>query len=731
MTDLRPRPTEFPLTMPNQAFKAQEGAPKAETPSYRWRKLFVFASSMLLTLWATREMYEVLAVSEMTLLEWVLLVVFVINISWICFAFVNATIGFVSALFSEIRAPKDKPDVCIRNVRTVIVFPIYNESVEHVFATVSATARMLKEAPGIYECFILSDTTDPEVALAEEAAYTELLRTAGHDVAVRYRRRTINHHRKSGNVRDFVMRWGGRYDYMIVFDADSYMEGDTIVHLVKEMERAPHTALIQTIPQLVGGATLFARCQQFASALYGPILGGGMAWWAQNEGNFWGHNAIIRVSALAEAAGLPEIPGKAPFGGTILSHDFVEAAFLRRAGWNVEIRPEIGGSYEQGPPTIIELVKRDRRWCQGNMQHMAVLLKTAGLSWTNRFHLITGIFSYLASPLWLIFITLGMMLSLQNSFMRPNYFSDGASLFPTWPVIDSERALTLFVATMALLFAPKIYALIYGLVSSRWRKTVGLARTAMGMLTETFISVLIAPILMATQTSAVINVFRGKDSGWSPQERSQGGYGFLTTLRHNAPATLLGLVLTVSAIVISPVYAAWLAPATIGLLLSAPLSYWTAKESAGQAAKRKGLLVTPVEIDTPESVQLSKAESAIYATLPKTDIVSLLRDRNKQRARKHLIDPYWPLNRYEVHTPLAIARAKAARVLSLDDYMKAITRAELMAVLNSSQDMESISFRFSVAGRVASDATSFERFLTSRRASGRPHQPSGVRRGRT
>ncbi|RAN36229.1 glucans biosynthesis glucosyltransferase MdoH [Hyphomonas pacifica] len=731
MTDLRPRPTEFPLTMPNQAFKAQEGRRKAETPSYRWRKLFVFFSSMLLTLWATREMYEVLAASEMTLLEWVLLVVFVINISWICFAFINATIGFVGALSSEFRGGGEEPDICIHNVRTVIAFPIYNESVEHVFATVSATARMLKESPGIYECFILSDTTDPEIALAEEAAYTELLRTAGHEVAVRYRRRTINHHRKSGNVRDFVMRWGGRYDYMIVFDADSYMERDTIVRLVKEMERAPHTALIQTIPQLVGGTTLFARCQQFASALYGPILGGGMAWWAQNEGNFWGHNAIIRVSALAEAAGLPDIPGKAPFGGTILSHDFVEAAFLRRAGWNVEIRPEIGGSYEQGPPTIIELVKRDRRWCQGNMQHMAVLLKTAGLSWTNRFHLITGIFSYLASPLWLIFITLGMMLSLQNSFMRPNYFSDGASLFPTWPVIDSERALTLFLATMGLLFAPKIYALIYGLVSSRWRKTVGVTRTFMGTLTETFISVLIAPILMATQTGAVINVFRGKDTGWSPQERSQGGYGFLTTLRHNAPATLLGLVLTVSAIAISPIYAAWLAPATIGMLLSAPLSYWTAKESVGRAAHLKGLLVTPVEINTPESVQLSKAESATFATLPKTDTVSLLRDRRKQKKRKQLIDPYWPLQRYEVHTPLAIARAKAARVLSLEDYMKAITRAELMAVLNSSQDMESISFRFSVAGRVVGDSTSFERFLATRRTPARPPQPSGARRGRS
>ncbi len=724
MTDLRPRPTEFPLTMPNQPFQSRISRTRASKASFVWRKLVVFGASSLLTVWTTREMHGVLAMSGMTLLEWVLLVVFAINISWICFAFVNATVGFLSTVIPRRNTRSDHP-VCIRNVRTVLTFPIYNEAVDEVFATMSATARMLEDAPGIYECFILSDTTDPEIALAEEAAYTELLKTVKNNVPVRYRRRTINHHRKSGNIRDFVMRWGGRYDYMIVFDADSYMERDTIVHLVQEMERAPHTALIQTIPQLVGGRTLLARCQQFASALYGPILGGGMAWWAQNEGNFWGHNAIIRISALAEAAGLPEMPGEAPFGGSILSHDFVEAAFLRRAGWVVEIRPEIGGSYEQGPPTIIELVKRDRRWCQGNMQHMAVLLKTGGLSWTNRFHLITGIFSYLASPLWLIFITLGMLLSLQNSFMLPTYFGDEASLFPTWPVIDSERALTLFFVTMGLLFAPKLYGLIFGLVSREWRQTVGIGKTVLGAVTETLLSVLIAPILMATQTGAVINVFRGKDSGWSPQERAQGGYSFFATLRHNLPATLLGAALMMAAIIISPIYAAWLAPATIGMLLAGPLAYWTSKESIGLAARRAGLLVSLVEVRQPDSVSQAWGGVPDFAALPKTDIISLLRDRARQSARRHLIDPYWPLQRHEVHAPLALARARAARVLTLDDYLSAVSRDELMAILNSSQDMESISFRYSVAGRVASDASVHERLMTSWRAIRRTTTLSG------
>lgn len=711
MKKFRPRPTEFPLTMPNQPFQSGLAPHRSHAPSLLWRKLFVLVLSLALMVWTTHEMYAVLALSGMTVLEWVLLVVFAINISWICFAFVNASIGFIAAILPR-KARRNEKAVCIRNTRTVLAFPIYNESVEDVFSTVLATARMLDDAPGIFECFILSDTTDPEIALAEEQAYLEVLQSSGLSVPVRYRRRTINHHRKSGNIRDFVMRWGGRYDYMIVFDADSYMERDTVIHLVEEMERAPQTALIQTIPHLVGARTLLARCQQFASAMYGPILGGGMAWWAQKEGNFWGHNAIIRISALAEAAGLPEMPGKAPFGGSILSHDFVEAAFLRRAGWDVEIRPEIGGSFEQGPPTIIELVKRDRRWCQGNMQHMAVLLKTGGFSWTNRFHLITGIFSYLASPLWLIFITLGMLLSLQNSFMEPAYFSDEVSLFPVWPVIDSERALTLFFVTMGLLFAPKFYGLVFGLLSPQWRKVVGPVKTTAGFVTETLLSVLMAPILMATQTGAVISVFRGKDSGWSPQERDTGGYSFLATFRYHLPATLLGVALTISAIAISPIYAAWLAPATIGLVLAAPVSYWTSRDMAGRAARKMGLLVSPVEIALPDAVRDSREATKAFHGLPAPDVAAIMQNRSRQRVRRPLLDPYWPLQRHEVHAPLALARARAGRILTVEAFLEAVSKDELMAVLNSAQDLESLYFRFSATGQVASDWSEYNKSRT-------------------
>ncbi len=695
MNDLRARPIEFPVSMPDQAFGAPAASRSRFAPkSLMWRKVFLFVSTVLLTGWATHEMFQVLSVSGLTVFEWALLAVFALNISWVCFAFINALAGLGAKLAASRRPPADISVRRIAGAKTVIAFPVYNEDVEQIFATVLATAQSLSGAPGHFECFILSDTNTPEIALQEEAAFERLQNLQPADVRIHYRRRTINTHRKSGNIRDFVTRWGGRYDYMIVYDADSYMERDTILRLVDAMQAAPHTGLIQTIPQLVGVDTLFGRCQQFAAALYGPVLGHGIAWWAQKEGNFWGHNAILRIRAFAEAAGLPEIHGRAPFGGTIMSHDFVEAAFLRRAGWGVEVRADITGSYEQGPPTIIDMITRDRRWCQGNMQHMAVLLQARGITWTSRFHLVTGIFSYLSSPLWLLFICIGIVLSLQNSFLVPDYFGDGAALFPTWPVIDSERALKLFIATMTILFTPKICGLLYGLLDTDWRRDVGARRTISGTLCETLLSILIAPVLMVTQTSAVISVLSGRDSGWPPQKREDGGYSSAATVRHHLPATVLGVVLTVSAIAISPVYAAWLAPATIGLLLSAPVSYFTAQRAAGLRLRRLGLLASPHETNPPASRAASVRARKDFSGLMPLGLKALLLDLRAQTHRAPLVDPYWPLAHGEVHVPLATARAKADKAATAQDYAWMLTRAEQMALINSARDLRMANFRF-------------------------------------
>ena len=678
MIENTPVPPTSPLPMPVQDLKTLPLSSRPAPKTSILPKLIVGGWSAVLTVWAVMQMYRVLNVAGMTPLEWVMLVAFFVNICWITFAFVSATGGFLRTLFAG--RPEKTGD--LQPGRTAILFPIYNEDVTNVFATVESTARALRGVEGHdFDCFVLSDTTNPDVALREEAAFLRLRDRLGLH-SVYYRRRTINHARKSGNIEDFVTRWGGRYDHMIIFDADSYMERDTILTLVARMQADERAGLIQTVPRLVGGETLFARVQQFASRLYGPLLGHGVAWWSGSEGNYWGHNAIIRVRAFAEAAGLPELKGRKPFGGQILSHDFVEAALLRRAGWKVKVASDLGGSYEECPPTIIDLVVRDRRWCQGNLQHLGVLLGARRVSWTNRLHLAIGIMSYLASPLWLFLILTGMALSLQAEFWTPDYFGNEQRLFPRWPVIDSMRALTLFGVTMGILFAPKIYGLIAALLSGEWRREVGPLKVIGGTLAEIVVSILIAPVLMVEQTLAVFSILLGRDSGWSPQQRSAGGYRAGDVMRRFAPTMIFGVVLMGAAFAISPVFAAWLSPAGVGLVLAGPLAAWTGSLKAGQAFRKAGLLVTPEEAGMPLSVQSAIDTREDYCELPASRFADLVADRAARSRRAVLADTHWRLAPHQVHEPLAHALARAETAESPDDLTHILKPAELLALLN-------------------------------------------------
>lgn len=686
------RPPESPLAMPPQDFAAPADAGVRKGGSRLWRKAFVGAASLVIASWASHEMYRVLAVADMTFLEWLLLILFTANIVWIVFAFVSGTAGFLAVLLERLGGDaKHADETAPIKGKTVIVFPIYNEDVRRIIANVEATSAALEAAaPGRFEFFILSDSTNPDTALLEEEAFLRLKKRLGAGAPAFYRRRTINHARKSGNIHDFISRWGGRYDYMIVYDADSYMETSTLLELVRRLEASPQTGLIQTIPNLINARTIFARAQQFAANMYGPVLGAGVAWWAQDEGNFWGHNAIIRVKAFAEAAGLPAMSGKAPFGGDILSHDFVEAALLRRAGWRVKIAHDLGGSWEECPPTIIDLTIRDRRWCQGNLQHLGVLARARGLLWTSRLHMIIGVMAYLASPLWFLFIVVGMALSLQGRFLQPEYFGDGLVLVPKWPVIDSARALTLFIITMGILFAPKIYGLIAGLASPAWRKSVGVLKMASGVIVETIISALVAPILMAAQSSAVLSVLAGGDSGWAPQRRGDKNYSPSDVFRRHARTMLVGLALFIMALSISPVFAAWLSPAAAGLILAGFISTWTGSNIAGGFFRRAGIMATPTEKSSPRSYALASDIYEAYADLTAPSFLQLLRDETLQDRRTPLIDAHWPLATGDIHSPLATAVARAQKIESLDLLASALSPAEKMALLNAPTELSDI-----------------------------------------
>jgi membrane glycosyltransferase len=598
-------PPEAPMAMPAQDLS--RAPPPALTrrssaPSLMWlRRLLVIGSALVLTFVATAEMSLVLGLSRWSVMGVVMTAIFAMLFVWIALAFTSAAAGLVSMAFASdplgLRAPAPR----LRS-RTALLMPVYNESVPHWRATLAAMRASFEDAgaSGHFDIFVLSDTTDPTIRDAEGEAALELGPAAGP--AVFYRHRPENIGRKAGNIEEWVRRFGDGYDQFLILDADSLMEAGTIVTLSAAMERHGDVGLIQTLPLLYGGETLFARLQQFAGQVYGPVIAQGLAWWSGADSNYWGHNAMIRTRAFAEAAGLPRLPGRKPFGGDILSHDFVEAALMRRAGWAIHLAPLLGGSYEQGPPTLPDLAVRDRRWCQGNLQHSAVI-STAGLHPLSRLHMATGIAAYLSAPFWLGFLILGLAVSLQAYFLRPEYFPQTHALFPQWPVVDPERALWVFAGTFLLLLAPKFMALIALVVR---RRGSGALRILASGLLEILISSLLSPVTMLTQAQQVFGILLGRDGGWSAQRREGEAITIRAALRLARAHLVLGVVLAGLALAINPLLAAWMAPVLVGLLLAPWLIAWTSSVQLGGWLRARGLLEVPTE-EAPSGVLLLAA----------------------------------------------------------------------------------------------------------------------------
>src|SRR6185437_13421790 len=538
-------PAESPLPMSSQQLQDfQRGEPEARTAGYMLaRRAFIFIGTAALTSAGCYEMYEVVQVGGVTILEWMVLTLFVILFAWIAFSFCSALAGFAVLLFGSrdplgIDPAAPLPSVASRNA---MLLPTYNEDPYRIMARLRAMYESVDQAGSgaSFDWFVLSDTMDPAIWIAEEKCFLQLRQDSGA-ANVYYRHRRNNTAKKSGNIQDWITRFGSGYDHMIILDADSLMIGDTIVRLAAAMENHPTVALIQTLPIVVNSRTLFARLQQFSGRLYGPLIAAGIAWWHGSEGNYWGHNAIIRVRAFAQDAGLPELTGRKPFGGHILSHDFVEAPLMRRAGWTIRMAPALGGSFEECPPSLLDFAARDRRWCQGNLQHLAVL-PARGLHWVSRLHLLTGIGSYITAPLWLLFLVLGMLISLQAQFVRPEYFPKGFSLFPKWPAQDPVLAAWVFAGTMGLLIMPKLLACILLVIrSGRLGQFGGGLPVVAGLLVETFLSGLIAPVMMIFQSGAVAEILLGRDAGWQVQRREDGNLPREELMRKYALPTLVG-----------------------------------------------------------------------------------------------------------------------------------------------------------------------------------------------
>ena len=602
-------PPEAPLAMPARPLRKRPAEPPPLTggPAAMWlRRLFVIGGAMALTGFGAAEMWQVLGLARWTVSGGVMTTIFALLFFWIALAFSSGIAGFV-LLLGRARppAPVAQPRSC-----TALLMPVYNEPVERVQAALAALRQSLREAGAsdAFNIFVLSDTRDPAARDAEAEICRLLALTPGP--ALFFRHRPDNAGRKAGNIAEWVRRFGGAYPQFLILDADSLMEAETLLRLVARMEAEPRVGLIQTLPLLHGGETLFARLQQFAAQVYGPVIAEGLAWWSGWEANYWGHNALIRTRAFAEAAGLPRLRGRKPFGGPIMSHDFVEAALMRRAGWAILFLPRLPGSFEEGPPNLPEMAARDRRWCQGNLQHLGVI-GAPGLHPVSRLHLLNGIFAYLNAPLWLGFILLGLAVSLQARFLRPEYFPSSYALFPQWPVVDAERAVWVFAATLALLLAPKFMGLIAFAASREGPRGLGgMLRLVLGVVFEILVSALLSPVTMLTQARQCVSVLLGADGGWNTQQREAQGWTLAASLRLMRRHVALGLALTGLSLAIEPRLTAWMAPVLLGLLLAPFLVSWTASAAAGAALRRKGLLIVPAECAPGPILRLATAARA-------------------------------------------------------------------------------------------------------------------------
>ena len=476
------------------------------------------------------------AVTDWTPAAWAALVLVALAAAWISGGAATSILGLLQPRAAATAIPPGWRPAG----RTAILVLLCGEEAGPLATALAALHRGLGASglAGAADIFVLSDTSDPARIAAEEAALAPL-RAAG---AITYRRRAENTGRKPGNIADWFERQAARHAYMLVLDADSRMTAARIRAMINRMETEPRLGLLQAGMAMVPGRSRFGRHQRLSARLLSENFGRGLAAWSGEAGNYWGHNAILRVAAFRSALRLPVLSGRAPFGGPPLSHDFIEAAWIRRAGWAVALDPDTRGSAEDGPQTLAEFHRRDRRWCQGNLQHIR-LVGEPGLDPVSRLHLVLGIASYLAAPVWLALVAL---------------VATGA--------VRVEGALPVFTVA-GLLLLPKLCALAHWL--ARARTAARRRRVLRAGLAELALSTLVAPLVMVRQSGAVLSVLAGRDCGWKSGRARRPG--LLPDLPRGLPEVAVGAGLLGLAVAAGPAAAAlWLLPVA-GPLLAAPV----------------------------------------------------------------------------------------------------------------------------------------------------------------
>jgi membrane glycosyltransferase len=696
----------------------------------RRRRALLALAVLLQTMIATWSLAKTFPYPWLNALEIATVGTFAILFSWISFGFWISIAG----VWVEWRRPKrlatNEAEKAMAQQalcsRTAILMPICNEEVVRVFAGIETTYRSLSATRQLasFDVFILSDTSDPERQIEEELAWADLCRKVQGFGRIFYRHRRNNIKRKSGNIADFLRRWGSGYDYMVVFDADSVMTADALVRLVQIMEQHPQVGILQTVPRLIRGESLFARTQQFASRVYGPMLATGTGFFQLGESYYWGHNAILRVAPFMEHCILPGLAGDPPFGGEILSHDFVEAAFMGRAGFEVWVIENLDGSYEETPPSLQDELKRDRRWCQGNLQHLRLMFGP-GIRAGHRAIFLAGILTYTSALFWFVFLALSSVWTALNALMPRAYFSSQPGLFPIWPQWRPGWAIALFSTTALLLFVPKLLSLALILRRRRAQLFGGLGALSSSLLCEIMLSAFLAPVRMWFHAKFVVLTVLGRDIKWGAQSRADNETGWGQAMRLHGSGAIAAAAWFAVIAWIDPSFSWWLIPVAGPLILSVPLSVYLSRVSVGRRLRRAKLLLTPEETDPPAVVQTMQRtlDRAQDNACKPSGFMRLLTDRSANALHVALLRGKAPISTD------GRMRNRALRAKLVADGSESLTRKETMWLVRDAESMTLLYHELAHVESFALEADSIKKASPSPSDIGRLHRI--LRTGRT
>jgi membrane glycosyltransferase len=544
----------------------------------------------------------ILSAGGWTVAEWIFLAALSLAAPWTVLGVTNGLFGLWMRQGRRDRLAAMAPHMAAGDgdaaprIRVAVLMTIRNESAARTIGRM----RLIKSsvdatgAGAAFDYFVLSDTSIDAVGAAEEAEMAAWRDAEPHDAPrLFYRRRTDNAGFKAGNLRDFCARWGAGYEAMLVLDADSLMDGPTILRMARIMQAHPRLGILQSLICAVPADSAFARCFQFGMRAAMRAYTPGYAWWSGDCGPFWGHNAMVRIAPFATQCHLPVLPGKPPFGGPILSHDQVEAALMRKAEYEVRVMPDESGSWEGNPPTLGQFAQRDLRWCQGNLQYVR-LLALPGLLPASRFQLLWAILMFAGIPAWTLAIA------------ALPFVAQEAAATPGFPL---AAATWLYAAFLIMVLTPKLAGWIdIALTPGDLRRHGGAARFAAGVATEIVFGLMLWAVSSFHTTLFILGFALGRSTGWGSQARDAHAMPWRASLAQFLPETLFGLAVGSALFAISPALFAWSLPLIGGQILAAPLAVMTADPRVGAWMRRAGLCGIPEDFAPPPEIRAARAE---------------------------------------------------------------------------------------------------------------------------